>query len=154
MKPYASSAPAMFAAILACLGRVALDGEVRDGPAVGDNSAREVITVGYIGPDDDSSAEANLITGGLGGPPAGLQETYQVHCAVAVSTGNEDVQPARERCFELFGLAAGQLALDTTVNALAMNVNVASWALREDMTDAGMVVRIRFDIAVTAYAGR
>ena len=149
-----STLPAAVAVLVADFSVIALDGEVRDGPQVGDTEAREVISVGYIGPDDDASAEATLASGGLGGPPAGLAETYQVHCAVAVSAGNEDVRATRERAFAIFAECAQRLAADGTLHNTVADASLSTWQLREDMTTGGMVARIRFDVSVQAWAGR
>jgi hypothetical protein len=149
-----SSAPAAIAALVANFQVIDLDGEVRDGPQVGDAEAREVISVGYIGPDDDASAEATLASGGLGGPMAGLMENYQLHCAVAVSSGNEDVPAARVRAFAIFAECGERLAADGDLHKTVMNTGLSNWQLREDMTTGGVVVRIRFDVSVQAWAGR
>lgn len=153
-KPWRSTLPQAVAALVSDFKQIPLDGEVRDGPAVGNADAHEVISVGFIGPDDDASAEATFASGGLGGPAAGMREDYLVHCAVAVAIGEEDPQAARIRAFELLGLCGQWIAVDGDLHGSVVNVGLQSWALREDMTTGGAVARIRFDVSVQAWAGR
>lgn len=149
---WASSAPAAMSALAAMFRQIDLDGEVRDGPVPGDSSAPEVITVGYIGPDDDASAEADLSGADLSG---GQAESYTVHCAVAVECGDErELVAQRQRLFDLFGECAGRIAADGRLGGTVANANVTSWELREDLTTGGNYLRIRFGVGCRAFRTR
>jgi hypothetical protein len=135
------------AALAATFKMISLDGEVRDGPAVGDASAREVITVGYVGPDDDESVSDSTGTGGLGPE----RENYDVHCAVAVQSGDENVAAVRVRVFELLAGCGQRLVLNPRLGGACMQARISSWALREDMSGGGVLARIRFEVSVDAF---
>jgi hypothetical protein len=144
-------APAMAALSVMCR-TIELDGEVRDGPAVGDEAAREVITIGYIGPDDDNSAEATFGAEDLGSAVA--QENYDIHCAAAVLNGDEDVPAVRARVAALMNAVGDLLAQDIKLRGTVAKAEISSWSLREDMTTGGAYARIRFDVSVTAFTQR
>lgn len=146
---WGSSGPAVLAALVASFNTIVLDGEVRDGPAVADEAAREVLTVGYVGPDDDASAESSNVPGGLGGQRD--EEEYDIHCAVALLSGDEDVPGTRARVFELLAECGRRLASDPRLGGTCMRARISAWSLREDMTDGGAWARIRFDVRVRAF---
>jgi len=153
--PWTSTAPAAIAALVAAFSQIPLNGEVRDGPATDDADALEVITVGYVGPDDDASAEDHTQTEGLAGMD---REGYDVHCAVAVLAGDESgmdgVPVVRARCFELLAACRRPLIADPRLGGAVMKAAISSWALREDMTTGGAYARIRFDVSIDAFANR
>jgi hypothetical protein len=140
--------PTVMAALVTKCGQVALDGEVRDGAEPGDDSAREVIAVGFTNPDDDNAAEAQASPGGLG--PRDKEE-YDIHCAVAVARGDKGVADTRTRAFGILGALRDLLVADQTLNATCMRARVSSWAMTEDATPGGPVVRLRFDVHVEAF---
>ena len=145
---WGSSGPAVFAALVAKFQQIELNGEVRDGPSPGDAAAREVITVGYVGPDDDSSAENTSQSGGLGTRD---REQYSVQCACSVLSGDEEVGPTRVRVFELLAACGQQLALDPKLGGACMKASIRQWTLREDMTGGGVFALVRFDVGVEAF---
>jgi hypothetical protein len=143
------TAPAVMDGLTAAFRRVTpLDGEVRDGNIPGDLAASEVIAVGFAGPDDDGAAEAQETPAGLG---ARERETYDVHCAVAVAQGDNEVGPVRSRCFELLNDCRAQLLADPKLGGACMKARIASWVLREDLTVGGPVLTLRFDVHVDAF---
>lgn len=145
------TAPDVMAGLAVMFGRIPLDGEVRDGPEPGDENAREVILIGYTGPTDDASGEAEVASGGIGPRE---KETYDIHCATAVGRGDPEIAPVRVRVFELLGACRDALIADQTVGGTCMQARVSTWALREDMTDGGPVAMIRFAVHVEAFTTR
>jgi hypothetical protein len=150
---WSSTAPAALAGLVTLFRRIDLNGEVRDGPETGDAAALEVVTVGYIGPDDDAAVENVSVSTGQ----AGLdRENYDVHCACAVLSGDEDegVTEVRDRAFELLAACGQLIAADPKLAGAVMQSRISSWSLREDMTTGGPFARIRFDVSVDAFANR
>jgi hypothetical protein len=147
--PYASTCPAAIAGLLSLFQTISLDGEVRDGPDVGDSSAREVITVGYVGPDDDTAAEAAEVRGDMGG--ARDKESYDIHCATAVLIGDEGTAGARVRAFALLGQCGDWLRRSRNLGGAVMSARISTWTLRDDSTTGGAYCRIRFDVHVEAF---
>lgn len=143
--------PVVMAALVVAFRRISLDGEVRDGPEVGSDSAREVIVVGFVPPAEDNSGEAEVASGGLGPRD---RETYDIHCVIAVGSGDPEIPPVRARAAELLGACRDQLIADPTLGRTCMQARVSSWSLREDMTDGGPVVQIRLDVHVEAFTTR
>jgi hypothetical protein len=142
------TAPAVMDALVTAFGAVTLDGEVRDGGEPRDDSALEVIAVGFTGPDDDAAAEAQVASGGQGPRE---RETYDVRCAAAVATGDRGIPAARRRVFAILNDCRAQLVADPTLRGACMQARVSSWALTEDATTGGPVVRIRFEVHVEAF---
>jgi len=145
---WASSGPAAMAALAATFKTIPLNGEVRDGPEVGDSAAWEVITVGYVGPDDDTAVEASSTPGGLG---MREREQYTVNCAVAVVNGDEDIRAARQRAFDLLAQCGLRLAADPKLAGSVMKAEISSWSLREDMATGGAHARLRFGVGIDAF---
>lgn len=142
------TAPAVMTALVAKFRLITLDGEVRDADEPGDDSAREVIAVGFTNPDDDASSEAQITSGGLG--PRDREE-YDIHCAVAVARGDPPVAAVRDRVFGILGACRALLVADQKVSDTCMRARVSSWALTEAQTTGGPVLRIRFDVHVEAF---
>lgn len=152
------SAPAVLAALpvkFTAAGQAAdpaLNGEVRDGPAPGDSSAVEVISIGFTGPDTDDSGSAEMTSGGLAGDRD--REAYDVHCAISVSAGDPGIAPVRTRAFALLAACRAQLTGAPTLGGACMRARIGSWSMREDFTDGGVVVTLRFDVHVEAFTPR
>lgn len=145
---WSSSCPAAMAVLVARFKTITLNGEVRDGPSTGDSSAMEVITVGYIGPEDDTSVDTTAASGGLGMRD---RETVKINCAVAVLTGMEDIPWVRMRAFALFDECGRRIKADVSLDRTVMLARIESWVLREDMTPGGAFARIRFTVGADAF---
>ena len=143
-----STCPDAMAWLFTAFSGVHLNGEVRYGPAPGDASAMEVISIGFIGPADDAAADSAITQEGLN---SDNRESYQVHCAVAVLTGDEGPQPAVARAFDLLAQCTALVDKNPRMDELVLSAFVASWALREDTTTGGAHEQIRFDVAVDAF---
>jgi hypothetical protein len=142
------TAPAVMSALAVAFARTDIDGEVYDGPGPGDSAAMEVISIGFTGPDDDSSAEASVVPAGLGPRE---REGYDVNCAVAVASGDAGAAERRARAFGLLAQCRAQLLADPTLAGACMRARIASWALREDSPDSGSRALIRFAVNVDAF---
>jgi hypothetical protein len=146
------TAPAVMDALATAFRRVSpLDGEVRDGNEPGDDSAREVIAIGFSNPDDDNASEAQSTPGGLGPRE---KESYDIHCAVAAARGDGGLAADRARVFEILSACRDQLVADPTLAKTCMQARIASWSMTEADTTGGPVVRIRFDVHVEAFTTR
>ena len=147
---WSSTVPLAMTALVTRFSVIPLNGEVRDGPQLGDSAAREVITVGYIGPEDDTATDVALTKADLG---AGQQEAYQIHCAIAVQAGDEDVAATRTRAFEIFSACGAVVQNNGTLGGVVASADMGSWTLRQDETTGGMYCRIRFDVEITGFTG-
>ncbi|MEU6552111.1 hypothetical protein ABZ915_17770 [Streptomyces sp. NPDC046915] len=122
---------------------------VRDGASVSQARINEIISVGYTGNEDDSAAEATLLTEGLGGSPD--REQITIRCAAAVLIGKADLSQARQRVYELFQAAAQAIAADRTLRGTVMRAMVGSHSLTQDQMDQGAQAVIVFTVECDAY---
>ena len=126
---------------------------IKDGPEVTDSDATEVLAVGYLGPDDDSSASGEYAFGDLGS--ATNRESYTINCAIAVAYGDEgDIAGARARAFAIYAAAGKAVTDNITLRKAVMKADLGAWSLRQDMATGGMYQRLRFDVTCDAFTQR
>lgn len=126
---------------------------IRDGPELTDAAATEVLAVGYLGPDDDSTASGAYAFGDLSARTS--RETYTIVCAIAVAHGDEeDVTGARARALALYNAAGNALTNNITLRGAVMKAGLGGWSLRQDQATGGMYERLRFEVTVDAFTGR
>jgi len=148
--PGISTCPQVMASLVAWFSTVPLNdpSDVRYGPQPTNSEAREVISVGLTGPLEDAAVENTTAQEGL---MPSYRENYTIHCAVAVLQGDGGPQPAAERAFVILAACTALVNANSNLAGDALNLSVASWALREDQTTGGISQRLRFDVNVDAF---
>jgi hypothetical protein len=151
---WASTVPA---AITGLMAQFTLAGglagvDIRDGPALGNEAATEVLSVGWQG-DTEGAAVTNEPTAeGLAAAPD--RERYSVHCAVAVLDGGADVATARARAYEIQAAAGAAILEDQTLGGAVMNAMTGATHLRQQQGEHGVTVTVLFDVDCDAFTGR
>jgi len=151
---WSSTVPAAIGALVTAFRTApGLEGvPVRDGPAVENQAAREVIAVGYAGDDDDLAVESETSPEGLGREPD--RERYSIRCAAAVLRGATDVAAARSRAYELVAAAGEAIARDRTLGGAVMRAGVSTTSLQQSQTDRGVQVMVTFSVDCDAFTRR
>jgi hypothetical protein len=150
---WGATAPAAIVNLTAMISAALPAVEVRDGPALDDSDATEVITVGYVGVEDDTAVENESAPEGLGAIRD--RENYSIHCAVATRSDEAlGVAFNRARAFELLAAAGQVLVADKTLRGAVMNASIRSWSLRQDQATGGFMARLRFEVACDAFTNR
>lgn len=121
---------------------------VTDGPAVGNEDARELIAVGYDGGDGKAIA-GEIAQDGFGSGPN--TEVYTIYCACSAVTGDDDQKAVRDTAFLLFNNCANALALDPTLGNIVMRAIPHDIQVTQDATTAGRVCTIRFGVMIQAF---
>lgn len=156
MTVWASTLADASAALVAMCQGIPLDGEVRDGPQVGDAAAKEVIIIGHVTPEDDAAAEGDFAPGDQGG--SSQEETYAIHNALAVLLGNkadaETVAAGRARVVALHAAVGAVVAADRKLQGTVMHAGMGAWTLREDNSTGGYRAELRFAVNVRAFTKR
>jgi len=125
---------------------------VQDGPLPLDSPDLEVLSVGYDGNEDGTTAEGSFLPEGLGGRPD--REQFTVTCLIVVVDGASNATAARARAYELFSIAAEALAVDRTLGGLVLRAYVGDYTLRQLQDQTGAKARLEFRVAVDAYTVR
>ena len=151
---YASSIPTALPNLVAMLQAApGLAGvEVTDGPPTEDPQVLEAVCVGWSPSEDIDAVEAADERGDLAS--ARQFENYTVHCSVNVLNGDRDLPAARVRAYQLFGFVGQVLADDQTLRGAVMQAGIRDHNLRQEDTNAGMLARVNFGIAVRASTRR
>ncbi|MFF2383765.1 hypothetical protein [Streptomyces sp. NPDC058108] len=144
---------AMDALVVAFTAWPGLNGvTVRDGPSTSQASVQEIVSVGYTGGENDTDAEATLMTEGLGGVVD--RELFVIRCATAVLVGGDGVSGARQRAYELLGEAGAAIAADRQLGGNVMRAMISSHSLTMDQTAKGAQAIVTFEVSCDAYSGR
>jgi hypothetical protein len=123
---------------------------VKDGPALADPQATEVLAAGWGGPaaGEQGDASGTFTREGLARPD---REAYAIRSALAVLNGDGDIAAARARAGVLLSAAYAAVYSDHTLGGLVMRAGAGSWSMVQDQTDSGMRVTITFEITIDAY---
>lgn len=154
---WASTCPAAIAGLLVAFRRSAAlappDVLVTRGMGITDPDANAVVSVGFSGsPGDEGAAEAQLTGDGAGAVRD--REQYAIRCAIGVTSGDEGEDgrtAAEERAFALLGACGDAISADRTLNRAVMSARIASWSLDGGQVSDGVLVVIRFSVAIDAF---
>lgn len=154
---WATTAPAAIQALWqATVNEAALNPDpgldIRNGTTLNNGSALRVISIGYMGPDDDAVTEGTMASGDVGG--SSDEETYQIHCTAAGLVGTSDPVADRNVVFALMGIVGAAISRDRKLGGTVAGARIITWALREDQTTGGLEARLRFDVEVRAFTTR
>jgi hypothetical protein len=159
---YGLTAPAAMTSLVAMLRAAsalkgtAADGsdvQVKDGNEIAEPGALDVISVGWLGPDEDDTAA----DGSLAGEDYQAfrdRETYSIHCALATLDGDNVIPAGRARAFTLLGVIGQVIAADSSLQGTVMSAQLGSWSLRQDATNDGTRTRITFSVDCDAFTNR
>jgi hypothetical protein len=123
---------------------------VVDGNPGGSLPDLEVLTVGWNGDPDDTTAT----TGSQRRESMSVQrdrEFYEIQCSVAVLNGSADMTSARIRAYELLAAVGALLASDKTLGGAVMTAGLGDVALGQQQNQRGAVARVLFTVACDAY---
>lgn len=124
---------------------------VKDGPALADPQATEVLAAGWGGPNTGEQGDANgtFTREGLAPPD---RENYTIRSALAVLNGDGDIGAARARAGVLLTAAYAAVYSDPKLGGLVMRAGAGSWSMTQDqISDSGMRVTFTFEITIDAY---
>lgn len=145
---WGSSIPAAVAALTAAWTAALPGVDVRNGPAVADDSAMEAVVVGYQ--DAETPAfEWEFEPDGFTSTP--MRQPYTINCLLTVRDGDGDAIAAQLRAFALIGLMGGALAADSSLGGLVLYAHLGAGAMTQTQTNIGATARVPFDVAVDAY---
>lgn len=128
------------------------DVTIRDGASVSQARLTEVLSVGYTGEDDQTDAEATVVTEGLGGNPD--REQISIRCVAAVAAGSTDLPTARKRAYEIFTAAASAIAANRTLGDVAMRSWISAHSLMQGQTDQGAQAAVTFTVTGDCFTRR
>jgi hypothetical protein len=150
---WASTAPAVIDALVRAFSSAPeLEGaDVRDGPALADIAAQQVLCVGYS-EDGSPAVDTQITLEGAAATPD--RERYTITCIIAVLDGAGDIAAARRRAYELLAGAGQVIARDHTLGGLALRTSIGSASLVQDQGDRGAQALLSFGVDVDAFTGR
>lgn len=122
---------------------------VIDGPTVSGQTIMEAVTVGYVGPEDNTSVEGSLAGEGLAVAPS--RERYTIRCACWVLDGAGRIGTARRRAYDLLSAAGGALAADHTLSGLVLRASIGDVALAQEQTSKGAAATVAFSVDIDAF---
>lgn len=125
---------------------------IRDGASVSQARLTEVLSVGYTGEDDQTDAEATVVTEGAGGNPD--REQINIRCVAAVAGGSTDLPAVRKRAYEIFGAAASAIAANRTLGGVVMRAWISTHSLMQGQTDQGAQAAVTFTVTGDGYTRR
>lgn len=120
---------------------------VVDGVPVSNDSADQVVTVGYDG--NENSVTATTVPDGFAADPN--LESYTVHCSASVVVGDSSQKPARDQAFALYRTCCDALAVDWTLGQRVLQAVPSDVTVRQSAGSAGRACTVLFGIAVRAY---
>lgn len=153
-----SSVPGVIDALVVVLARaMTQDADlagvvVRDGPQPGQESAGQVLAVGWSGGTSDTDAVAQLAPEGLSLTPD--REQTVVRCAAAVLDGTGDMGAARRLAYRMLATGGAAIDADHTLGSLVLRAMVGAHSLTQQQTGSGAQAIVVFEVAVDAYTGR
>lgn len=143
---FSSTYPAVKAALIAAWD-AAMTAAVINGPVIG-IWQEPVVTVGYQ--DDTTQTAADGVLSRQGMSPEPEREQYTINCAAAVNYQTSDVLAAETVVFGLFAAAGQVLEVNPTLGG-AMSVRIDRYQLVESQAPPGVIVILKFGVAVDAY---
>lgn len=124
------------------------DAWVTDGPAIGNDSASALISVGYDGATDGKSVQGEMTQDSWNNLP----EQYTVFCACTAIDGGDDQSVPREAAFALFNNCTDALALDPTLGGATLRATPHDITITQLADDSGRVCTIRFGVLIQGFS--
>jgi hypothetical protein len=144
-----STVPAVLERLVA-LARAALpDVEIWDGQPVRD-VADEVLLIGFNGEPGEESVIDTRARQGLSPDPD--RENYEITCLASSWKGRvDDMQPVRERAYELVDAFNLELMRDPRLGDRVLSSRVSAVGMTQMQTEDGAVATVRFVVIVSAF---
>jgi hypothetical protein len=125
--------------------------QIFDGPTVTDETAPEILMVGWSGGDGEPDAESTMSPDGM---TTTDRELCSVRCGISVIDGGTDMAPPRARAYELLRFAGAALAADRSLGGIALRAMITSVTYTPRQTAQGAQVDLVFTIACDAFTNR
>lgn len=149
---WASRAPATLDALANLWKTVpGLTDIVHDGPLALNTPDLEGLAVGFEAPEG-VSLSGDISPDGFDVRPD--REQFTVNCLILVINGAGHIKVARDRAYQILGLAVESLTEDHRLGGLVMRAHVQDVVLGQQQTNRGAVVQIAFTVACDAFTQR
>lgn len=124
--------------------------EVSDGPVMSSGQfPAGVLTVGYPGGEEDTSAESSASPDGWGGQPD--REVFTISCAASVADGSGNMATARAGAYGIVNALGGVLAADHTLGGVVMRAMISGATLHQSQTKRGAIATVSVSVACEAF---
>lgn len=125
--------------------------QILDGPAATDQSAPEILMVGWSGSDDEKDAESTLSPDGMGTTD---REQCTVRCGISVINGDTAMAAPRARAYQLLRYVGAAIASDRTLGGTVLRAMITTVAYAPLQTNRGAQVDLTFAVEADAFTNR
>lgn len=124
---------------------------VRDGPQLSDESAKESVSVGWTGVEDEADIESEITVDAMGRPD---RELCTIRGLVSVIQGGADITAVRARAYALLSAVGSAIDSDRKLSGLALRAQITAASLTQDQNGEGAEAFLLFTVECDAFTTR
>lgn len=143
-----STIPTALSTLTALVQEAAVDTRVLARANVGPIADRDLIVIGFQGPDIPAVEGRFMVAGSTVDP---LQERYVIHSRIAASRGSTEIVKVEQRAFYLLAVVGGVLAVNPTLSNTVMLASLGNFNHTPRQTGRGALVIVQFDVEIEAF---